>query len=145
MWSQAWSKEKGAMGGNTSLHQGGSSCQKQLSHQEEPGITAKLEFAWWEVTGHKISSDLVLVHWANQKAYVKISGKRWCACARDTEGEWGKDGWLPPESTSPRWAILLQTSGKTRVSRMYGWGGLTFYTSTLILFFTIVLFCRAGQ
>lgn len=69
------SKENRAMAGNTSLHQWGSFCQEQLSHQEDPRTIAKLESAWWEVTGHKISSDLVLIHWANQKAYMKNSLK----------------------------------------------------------------------
>ena len=53
MWSQAWSKESRAMGGNTSLHQGGSFCQEQRSHQEDPRPLASLDSAWWEPMGIK--------------------------------------------------------------------------------------------
>lgn len=90
------SKENRAMAGNTSLHQWGSFCQEQLSHQEDPRTIAKLESAWWEVTGHKISSDLVLIHWANQKAYMKNSLKDLCAftSAIFWWQEWGREGIL---------------------------------------------------
>lgn len=48
--------------------------------------------------------------------------------------------WPPPESTFSGSATLLETSGKTRLSRMYGLGRLILYAFSLILFVSIVLF-----
>lgn len=141
MWAQAWSKEKSAMSGNTSLHQWGSFCQKQRSHQEDARIIAKLEFAWWEVTGHKIYSDLVLVHWTNQKAYVKISERPCVPAPQTLRGVGGGSCWLPSSKYFLSVCYILETSGKTRISRMYGLGRLMLYTFSFFnTYFKRILF-----
>lgn len=145
MCSQAWYKENRAMGGNTSLYQWGSFCQEQLSHQEDPRTIAKLESAWREVTGHKISSDLVLVHWADQKAHVKNSQKGLCACASAIGGEGEDVIGFPPESTFSGSALLFKTSGKTWVSTHGGWEGWYCALFISVCLNSFVCFCFAGQ
>lgn len=134
------------MGGNTSLHQWGRFCQKQISHQEDPKLVAKLESAWWEVTGRKISSDLVLVQWANQKAYVKNSRKGLCACAEATgDVRRGGSRWLLLWKYFLSICYVVETSGKTRISRTYGLGRLILCAFSFFCLSSYVWFCFVGQ
>lgn len=110
------------MGGNTSLHQWGSFCQKQLSHQEDPRNIAKLDSSRREVTGHKISSDLMLFTEQTRKHMWRIHER---ACVRVPQplgsGSRGRFCWLPSWKYFLR-VCYTETSGKTRVSRTHGGG-----------------------